>query len=310
MFKINILKRLNMMPFEFILFFCLNLILVCSCSGQTVSKEKGISDEKSIKTGSKEIKTLKDISYGKEKLQKMDVYYIEKSHDMPVIFMVHGGAWCIGDKSNKGTFKNKVEYWVNKGYVFISVNYRMLPEADVLMQAKDIVSALIVTQKLAKDWGGDPEQFILMGHSAGAHLVALISSNPSMAISKEALPWIGSVLLDSAALNVKTIMEAPHFGLYDKAFGTDLAFWVKCSPLIQMTSKIAPILAVCSSRREASVLQSKVFIEKAISFGTKASVLSVDMSHGEINDELGLKRDYTKNVDEFMNSITLRNKSK
>ena len=299
-----------MKPFDLILFFCLNFILVCSSSAQTVSKEKSLSDEKSIKTGSKEIKILKDIPYGKEKLQKMDVYYIEKSHDLPVIFMVHGGAWCIGDKSNKGTFKNKAEYWVNKGYVFVSVNYRMLPDADVLTQAKDIVSALVVAQKFAKDWGGDPEQFILMGHSAGAHLVALISSAPSTAISKGALPWIGSVLLDSAALNVKTIMEAPHFKLYDKVFGTDSAFWVKCSPLIQMTSKIAPILAVYSSRREDSVLQSKVFIEKAISFGTKASVLSVDMSHGEINEELGLKSEYTKNVDEFMNSITLRNKSK
>lgn len=245
----------------------------------------------------------KEISYGADPLQKMDVYLPNKPKESAVLFMVHGGGWKIGDKANQNVYENKVKHWVSKDFIFISVNYRLLPKADVITQAIDVVLALIEAQKLAKSWGGDPSKFILMGHSAGAHLIALISSDPSMATNQGAQPWLGSILLDSAAMNVPKIMESLHFPLYDKAFGTDHEYWKLTSPFFQLKGKTAPILAVCSSRRDASVSQSKAFVEKALTFGTTALILPVDLSHGEINTTLGLKSSYTDSVDRFINSL-------
>ena len=62
------------------------------------------------------------------------------------------------------------------GIIFVSVDYRMLPQQDALAQADDVARALAFAQSRARSWGGDPGKFILMGHSAGAHLVALLAA--------------------------------------------------------------------------------------------------------------------------------------
>jgi acetyl esterase/lipase len=95
----------------------------------------------------------------------------------------------------------------------------MIPELDPVSQAEEIADDIVFAQKQAKGWGGDPNKFILIGHSAGAHLVAFLNANPVRAYNKGALPWLGVVSLDSGALDVTEIMQKKHFRLYDKAFG-------------------------------------------------------------------------------------------
>src|SRR5438105_1576224 len=79
--------------------------------------------------------------------------------------------------------------------------------------------AIAFAQSQAGLWGGDPKRFVLMGHSAGAHLVALVAAGARTATKPQ--PWRGAVLLDSAAFDVTTLMTHRHFGLYDHAFGGD-----------------------------------------------------------------------------------------
>ena len=71
--------------------------------------------------------------------------------------------------------------WVPKGFIFISTNYRMLPKTAPMEQIRDVASALAFAQGKASSWGGDPAGFIIMGHSAGAHLAALLAASPAMA---------------------------------------------------------------------------------------------------------------------------------
>src|SRR5207247_470736 len=112
-------------------------------------------------------------------------------------FMVHGGAWVLGDKASPGVMENKVARWAARGYILLSVDYRMIPEADPLEQAEDVARALAAAQAKAASWGGDPSKFVLMGHSAGAHLVGLLAADPARAFKRGAKPWLGAVLLDS-----------------------------------------------------------------------------------------------------------------
>lgn len=246
----------------------------------------------------------RDLAYGDDPRQRLDAYLPVAHSDLsPIIFMVHGGAWKIGDKNMTTVFENKIKRWVTRGFVFVSVNYPMLPEANPLQQADDVVRALAYVQQHSAEFHGDPARVILMGHSAGAHLVALISVHPDLAARQGARPWLGTVSLDSAAYDVVEIMQHKHLKLYDEAFGKDEAFWKSVSPYHVLTKPVPPILAVCSSRRDDSSKQAAQFAERAKTLGSPVTVLPEDLSHQQINDKLGLPGAYTDAVEAFLRTL-------
>lgn len=247
----------------------------------------------------------RDVPYGSDPLQRMDVYIPAQAQNAPVIFMVHGGGWRRGDKASRTVVDNKMSHWVSQGYLFISVNYRMLPEADPAVQAEDVAKALATAQTLAPRWGGNPSMFLVMGHSAGAHLVALLSSDPARAYRVRAQPWLGTVALDSAAMDVPRLMQQRHLPLYDEAFGNDPTYWRSVSPLQSLTAQAMPLLAVCSSRRRESCENARLYAAAAERLGVRVSILPEDLSHREINDQLGLPGSYTSGVEQFMKSLGL-----
>jgi acetyl esterase/lipase len=244
-----------------------------------------------------------NIPYGSDPAQRMDVYIPEHAKKAPVILMVHGGGWRRGDKAYPGVTTNKVAHWLPEGYIIITINYPLLPQANPLQQAGDVAKALAYAQDHARSWGADPTRFILMGHSAGAHLVSLVTADPAIAARQGAKPWLGTVSLDSAAYNVVKIMEARHFKLYDEAFGTDHKLWEAASPTLCLKTKTVPMLLVCSTRRRDSQAQAKALADKAKSLGGQATLLPVDMTHGPINSQLGLPGDYTNKVDAFIHAL-------
>jgi arylformamidase len=247
---------------------------------------------------------IADVPYGGDTAQRFDVYGPKNAKNAPVIFLVHGGGWRHGSKSARHVVQNKVAHWVGRGLVVVSTDYRLLPDADPLEQARDVAQALTTAQAKASDWGGDAHQFVLMGHSAGAHLVALINASPVIATGLGAKPWLGTVSLDSAALNVVGVMEAKHLRLYDRAFGTDPGFWQATSPWHQVAKGSAPMLAVCATSRKDSCPQAEQYRDKARSLGSRATVLPQPLSHSEVNDRLGLPGAYTQAVDAFLRSLS------
>lgn len=190
------------------------------------------------------------------------------------------------------------------GFVLISVNYRLLPDTPVAEQERDVQAALMAAQQRAPQWGADSGRFILMGHSAGAHLVALLNARAPQALREGAWPWLGTVSLDSAMMNVPARMRAPHLPLYDDAFGTDPAYWVALSPFHQWTTGAPPMQMVCSTQRaDDPCQQSDAMARHVRTRGGRAEVLPQDLDHGEINAQLGLESDYTRAVETFMASL-------
>lgn len=253
---------------------------------------------------------LHDIAYGTDRRETLDVYLppppqTSSSRTASVIFMVHGGAWKIGDKAHVPVVQNKVAHWLPQGYVFISVNYPMLPEASPRQQADAVARALAYAQAHAGEWQADPARFILMGHSAGAHLIALINAQPSLARRQGARPWLGAIALDSAAMDVPAIMAQPHFSFYDEAFGTDPRNWPLLSPRQQLNREARPLLMVCSTRRQNSCSQADAMAATARSLHVTAQVLRQDLSHQDINEQLGMSNSYTAKVDDFLRQLGL-----
>lgn len=263
-------------------------------------EEDGHAEPISLPDG---IRLVGDVPYGTNNQQRMDAYLPQQAKGAPVIFMVHGGAWRWGDKSATNVIHNKVKRWVSKGFIFISVNYRLFPTARPLEQAQDVASALAAAQNMAASWGGNQEKFIVMGHSAGAHLVALVTASPDIAFKQGAKPWLGTILLDSAAFDMVKIMEEKHAHLYDLVFGKDPAYWRAASPFHILSETAIPFLAVCSTHHTDSCPWATKFAAKAESLKVRASVLEQDLSHKDINLKLGLEGSYTNAVESFMGGL-------
>lgn len=248
---------------------------------------------------------LADLSYGADAAKRLDVYLPPEPEQAPIILMVHGGGWRTGSKAASSVVTHKVAHWVRHGVIVVSTDYRLLPDADPLEQAQDIAQALAHVQAQASRWGGDPKRVVLMGHSAGAHLVALLHARPLLAYGVGAKPWLSTIALDSAALDVPAIMEARHPRLYDRAFGRDPGFWQAASPWHQMGKGMPPMLAVCSTLRDTPCPQAQRFRDKARQFGGLVEVLPVALSHRDLNAQLGRTdtpraATYTHQVDQYL----------
>ena len=75
----------------------------------------------------------------------------------------------------------KPQWFASHGWAFASIGFRALPEAPVEDQARDIGRALQTLRQQAGPLGFDPQRLLLLGHSSGAHLTALIATDPSYA---------------------------------------------------------------------------------------------------------------------------------
>lgn len=256
------------------------------------------------------VEKIADIPYGSDPRERMDVYLpsTRGPQPFPVIFMVHGGAWRLGDKAAASVVDNKVARWVPQGFVLVSVGYPMLPDTPVSQQVHAVALALAAAQRQAGAWGAAADKFILMGHSAGAHLVALINANPAGAQQLGASPWLGAVALDSAMLDVATGMRearGPLRTVYNGAFGNDPAYWQQLSPYQQWVRGAPPLQLVCSELRRDSCPQARAMAEHVHRLGGRAELLPKPLKHSQINAELGLDGAYTRAVEGFMASLDL-----
>ncbi|WP_217983296.1 alpha/beta hydrolase [Actibacterium ureilyticum] len=245
-------------------------------------------------------RVLRDVAYGPNPAQRMDVYLPPAPTKAPILVMLHGGGWRFGDKGAPAVWQGKQAHWGARGYIVVSVNTRLLPEADPLAQARDLARAVAHVQARAARWGGDAGRLVLMGHSAGAHLAMLISADPKDFAETGLRPWRATVALDSAAVDVAALMADRPRRLHRAAFGDDPAFWRATSPVAQLSRRAVPALVVCSTKRRLSCPAAQSYARAAGAVGARATVLPVALRHGPINSEMGRAADYTGAVDRFL----------
>lgn len=249
---------------------------------------------------------VRNVAYGPDPAQRFDLYLPANPSSAPVVFYVHGGGWANGDKTNPG-LANKLGYWLPKGHAVVSSNYRMVPSAMPLEQARDIARAVATLQGRANEWKVDPARVVLMGHSAGAHLVALLGADPRLLAEAGAIPPLGVVALDSGALDVPALMGQPRVPrLYHEAFGADPVYWRSVSPHQQLGRDGLPMLLVCASQRRFPTSpcdEARKLAGRAESLRVPMAVQPEPLDHGEINKALGLPSDYTSRVGAWVDRL-------
>jgi acetyl esterase/lipase len=120
-----------------------------------------------------------DVRYcdGDDPKQTLDVFSPLNARDRPVIFFVHGGGWIIGDKDMFGIYRRVGRFFARHGYVAVMVNYRLSPKVKHPEHIRDVARAFAWTCKHISAYGGEADQIVLAGHSAGAHLVSLLATD-------------------------------------------------------------------------------------------------------------------------------------
>jgi arylformamidase len=182
-----------------------------------------------------EPKVTRDVPYAEPKAERqtLDIYAPPEGKQLPVVFWIHGGGWQTGDKSS---VKHKPQAFVDKGFVFVSTNYRLLPNVEMETIFRDVAESLGWVHKHIAEYGGDPSRIFVMGHSAGAQLAALICIDDRY-LKAEGVAFDvfkGCVPIDGDTYDVPAIIETaetrrrvhgqpqPKFGHREK-FGGDPA---------------------------------------------------------------------------------------
>ena len=255
-------------------------------------------------------------AYGADPLQKFDFWHPADSPAAPLVVFVHGGGWKRGDKRN-ATGMEKVGHFTGEGYAVASLNYRLVPAATVEQQVADIAAALAWLRANAQKLGIDPARVVLMGHSAGAHLVALPGTDPHYleAAGLSLKDLRGVIALDGACYDVaRQIAEGGNFmrGTYLQAFGDDPVRQRALSPTFQAALPNAPAFLIAHVDRADGKAQSEALAAALVQAGTAAEVDSFAgkglRGHMEINRELGAA-DYpaTAIVDAWLRKVTAAN---
>ena len=138
--------------------------------------------------------------------QVLDVYSPTGAKNLPVVFWIHGGGWQAGDKV---AVQLKPQVFVEKGFVFVSTNYRLLPNVDMDTIIRDVAKSLGWVHKHIAEHGGDPKRIFVMGHSAGAQLAALVCIDDRY-LKAEGVPFDvlkGCVPVDGDTYDVPAIIE-------------------------------------------------------------------------------------------------------
>ena len=167
-------------------------------------------------------KTLKrktDIAYrkGGSKSWKLDIVWPKAKPEspLPAIVFVHGGGWTAGDKGGK-LWRNMPIAYADKGYVCLSINYRLTGEAPLPACVSDCKNAVRWLRANAEKYHVDPDRIGAFGISAGGHLVAMLA----LAGAEADLEGAGPYQEFSSAVNAACCVAAPTN--FPKWFGEEI----------------------------------------------------------------------------------------
>ncbi len=233
-------------------------------------------------------------------LNTLDVYLPQGGGTgLPVMVYVHGGAWQTGDKAHTAY---KDELFTGRGWVFVSVNYRLSPDPSdpeagnrVMFpdHPRDVAEAVRYVYDNVHQAGGDNDKIFLLGHSAGAHLVALVATDPGY-LNEFGLT--GNVIkgvcpLDSAAYDIPARLDDSPSDLFYNAFGTPVendltGSWTAASPVTHAGPGDPPFFLVTQEGPADRVWQNEA-LAAALGLDPSRHVITVNRTHAEINGDLG-----------------------
>lgn len=263
---------------------------------------------------------------GSPALGQLDLYTpddLPADGSRPLVVYVHGGGWKSGDKGNR--IGDKARLFTDAGYLFASVNYRLSPDPVNLDYPSDRIrfpdhpadvgEALAWLDRNVASLGGDPRRIVLIGHSAGAHLVSLVSTDPAY-VSRWGMDpahLLGTVSLDTDAYDVtERIAEirADARPLFYSAFATPEensvdGSWARGSPIAFADPGDPDFLFVTQAASPPRIESAREMATK-LGQDPAASVFLAPYDHAGINQAVGSAGDTSGETEAIMGFIAAR----
>ena len=223
---------------------------------------------------------------------------------LPVVVWIHGGGWQTGDKKE---MDHKPQAFLEKGMVVVSVNYRLLPKVAMLDIFHDVAKSVGWVHKHIAEFGGDPERLLIMGHSAGAQLAALMCTDDRY-LKAEGVTFAslkGCVPVDGDTYDVPAIIETgetrrrvhgqpqPKYGHREK-FGNDPAKHLDYSAVTHVAKDkgIPPFLILYVADHPDNTAQAQRFNAVLKDAGVSSKLFGAqNTKHTKLNADLGIEGD-------------------
>jgi acetyl esterase/lipase len=236
--------------------------------------------------------------------QVLDVHAPAGARDLPVVFWIHGGGWQTGDKTQVA---EKPRAFTSAGFVFVSINHRLLPHVEMGDIIRDVARAIRWTHDHIATYGGDPARVLVMGHSSGGQLAA-ISCTDDRYLKAEGLSLSmirGCVPVDADTFDIPAIIEMaetrarvhelpmPTYGHRQK-FGNDPAKHRDFSTVTHVArgKGIPPFLILHISGNPDTTAQARRLANVLKAAAIPVTVVAApDATHATINDNLGAPGD-------------------
>jgi arylformamidase len=234
-------------------------------------------------------------------LQSLDLFVPKRASECtpsPVVIWVHGGGFARGDKANK--LDDKVRLFTNEGWAFASVNYRLAGDpasgrtsGRYPAQQQDLAAALRFLGDRSHRYDLSRHDTMLLGHSAGAYLVALEATNLSF-VRAAGVP-AGSIRctvpLDTEGYDVREQIAAggQRERMFRNAFGDDPADWDAASPIRAAATNRPLGDFLLLTRGRIDRYEGNVAFRDALrKAGTHADVVRVNpLTHEQVNEAVG-----------------------
>jgi len=215
----------------------------------------------------------------------------------PVLLYVHGGGWVRGSRAK---IYKLDKFATSRKWMLVSTDYRPVPRTNIDGQVNDVVRAIRWVRNNIKRYGGDPKKIVIMGHSAGSHLVSMVGAKK-----------VGGKLRGVIANDVQAYDMVAYAGLrgsidgvYLRAFGQNPKNWVRWSPITyaRRGSGFPPFMVMYSrSHRPRRAQLSVAFAKVLKSRGTRVTLFNGKRyTHGAIASRIGSSPEVTRAVERFL----------
>ncbi|HEY3917086.1 MAG TPA: alpha/beta hydrolase [Stellaceae bacterium] len=181
------------------------------------------------------VTVAKDVAYGADPLQKLDVYSPKGARNLPIAVFVHGGGFVRGDKKD---YDNVPTYLSQHGIVAVNADYRLAPKVTWPAATQDVGAMVAFLKANAARYGGDPNRIVLIGHSAGANSVA------SYVLDSSLHPASGPGVVAAVLVSLPA-SRRESIGQRDSAyFGDDASLYAQRAPATHVNESKLPLLLV------------------------------------------------------------------
>jgi acetyl esterase/lipase len=205
----------------------------------------------------------------------------------PVLLQVHGGAWQMGDKV--GQAEPLLGYLAERGWVCVTVNYRLAPASRWPAMVVDVKRAIAWTREHIAGHGGDPGFIAITGGSAGGHLAALAAVSPNDPDFQPGFTEVDTSLAAAVPLYGVHDFTRDRQGLFallegkiiGTAFAEDGRTWRQASPALRVGADNPPFFVVHGSTDAiVGVEQSRRFAD-ALRAGSPSTVGYAELPHAQ-----------------------------